>query len=69
MSLLINSFLLCVVIFNSYLSFFYSVLFFTLVFNEVISEFIYLFLCLIMFFIFGFLKYLVCILYILINDV
>jgi hypothetical protein len=64
-----SSFLFCVVIFNSSLSFLYSDLCLTLVFVEVFSEFIYLFLCLLMFFIFCVLKFLECILYILVNLV
>jgi hypothetical protein len=50
-----------------YLSF-YSVLCFTLVFVEVLSEFLYLFLCHLMFFVFGVLKFLECILYILVDH-
>jgi hypothetical protein len=48
---------------------FYSVLSFTLMFIEVLSELIYLFLCPFMLFIFGVLKFLECILYILVNHV
>jgi hypothetical protein len=40
-----------------------------LVFVEVFSEFIYLFLCLLIIFIFGVLKFLECILYILVNHI
>jgi hypothetical protein len=60
-------YILCYHLYFIHLSF-YSVLCFTLVFVEILSEFIYLFVCLLMFIIFGSLKFLEYILYILINH-
>jgi hypothetical protein len=59
--------LCCLLYFISLLSFIFPC--FILVFVEFLSEFIYLFQCLLMFFIFGVLKFLECILYILVNHV
>jgi hypothetical protein len=61
--------LLCFVLSLINISPFYSARCFSLVFVEVLSEFLYLILCLLMLFIFGVLKLLKCILYILVSHV